>query len=85
MRKNIEKVIKAFTSGVSAQGDSKRTCWTDGNSIYSYNMVIAKKNPGFTSHYNVTVINPECAPSRTTRGQIRAILKIFPANLVESF
>ncbi len=51
MRKNIEKVIEAFNAGKAMRGDS---CSTTGNEIYSYNMLIARRNiaaqmvPGIT-------------------------------------
>lgn len=41
MRKNIAKVIRAFLDKKEASGDSKRTCWTDGDAIYSYRLPIA--------------------------------------------
>jgi len=84
MRKNIEKVIQLFVRGESGKGDSKGTCWTDGKAIYSYNMLIAKKALGFTSHYSVLVIRPECAPSKTTRSQVYAIMSVFPCQLLDA-
>ncbi len=44
MRKNIEKVIAAFKAHKQAQGDSKRSCWTTGEEIYSYSTLIVRRN-----------------------------------------
>lgn len=67
MRKNISKVIDAFMSRKPANGDSKRTCWTDGKTIYSYALPIAR----WESNGHVGVI-PEGGLSRTTTSQVRA-------------
>lgn len=74
MRRNIAKVIEAFKVGKPAIGDSKRTCWTDGATIYSYQMPIAwwesdLKNPHILRAF---VIDSNSGPSRTTKSQIRA-------------
>ena len=45
MRKNIAKVIDAFRRGESARGDSKGTCWTNGESIFSYANQIVWRDP----------------------------------------
>ena len=69
MRKNVIKVVEAFKLGKKAQGDSKRTIWTDGFNVYSYNMLIAKKfNDGGKPMY--VVIDREYGPSNTTRSKI---------------
>lgn len=68
MRRNIEKVLKAFDAGKAAQGDTKRTCWTDGKTVYSYRMPIAWRDELGT----VVVVPYAAGPSRTTRSQIRA-------------
>lgn len=78
MRKNIAKVIKAFKEGRAVKGDSKGTCYTDGRNVWSYNMLIAKR---FTDNYNedmIVIIDPEYAPSTTTRSQIRALMTECP-------
>jgi len=68
MRKNMQKVIAAFLSGKAASGDSKRTCSTDGSTIYSYAMPIAwKKSDG-----TIETAPYKTAPSATTRSQIHA-------------
>jgi len=77
MRKNIQKVIQAFKDGKAIQGDSKRTCWTDGRNLYSYNMLLAKRfDNGGTDM--IVVIDESYAPSRTTKAQIRAIMGDIP-------
>lgn len=73
MRKNIAKVIEAFKSGKEAQGDSKRTCWTDGRNLYSYNMLIAKRFSDNFGGEMIVVIAREYGPSPTTRNQISAV------------
>lgn len=81
MRKNIAKVIAAFKAGKSIKGDSKGTCWTNGEDIYSYRMKIARKWLG-----SVQVIDRDCGPSMTTRMQISAIKLSFPeAEIVQGF
>jgi len=70
MRKNMAKVIEAFKSGRAAIGDTKRTCSTDGNTIWSYAMPIAWRNPDGT----IGVVAYEKAPSQTTRTQVRACM-----------
>ena len=42
MRKNMMNVLEAFGNRKSANGDSKRTCSTDGTSIFSYSTEIAR-------------------------------------------
>lgn len=68
MRKNIERVIVAFLQGNARNGDSKHTCWTDGDTVYSYAMPIAWREPDGS----VVVVPYDAGPSRTTRSQIRA-------------
>lgn len=67
VRKNIQKVIEAFVQGRAAKGDSKGSCSTDGMSIYSYRMEIARRNP------DGSVWVMERGPTATTNAQIRAI------------
>lgn len=73
MRKNMLKVLEAFKDGREAIGDSKRTCWTDGKTIWSYDMPIAQRLFNETSPPTVEVIDREKGPSRTTRAQIAAM------------
>lgn len=74
MRKNIAKVLAAFDRGVAAKGDSKGTCSTDGQAIYSYSLRIAHRDDTGRVH----VISEAEARTRymgwsmTTRSQIRA-------------
>jgi hypothetical protein len=72
MRKNIQKVLSAFNVRQSAAGDSKKTCWTDGTTLYSYAMPIAWWDAG-----KVKVIAYTDAPSRTTKSQVRACQIFF--------
>ncbi len=74
MRKNIAKVISAFKAGKTIKGDSKGTCRTDGNSIYSYSMLIAKKFLGNNGKPLYMVIAREYGPSITTKMQIDACM-----------
>lgn len=67
MRKNISKVIEAFRDRKSAIGDSKRSCHTDGETVYSYSTPIARRNPDGSLW-----ITSE-RYSRTTNAQITAL------------
>jgi len=40
MRANVRKVFRCWNDGKACSGDSKRTIWTDGKVIYSYNLPI---------------------------------------------
>ena len=75
MRANIEKVLAAFERGQAASGDSKRTCHTDGTTIYSYAMPIAWRTPDG----RIVVVPLADSPSRTTSSQIRACMVRFGA------
>lgn len=65
MRKNITKVIEAFQKHIPATGG---TCWTDGQAIYSYQMIIAWR--GFRD--KVLIVPYQDGPSQTTRSHIHA-------------
>ena len=79
MRKNIAAVIAAFLEGSPAVGDSRRTCWTDGEILYSYAMPIAwRKHPKYGC---LAVVAYECAPTATTRGHVRAAESEVPGAL----
>lgn len=73
MRKNLQKVMKAFLKGESAKGDAKNTCSTDGITIYSYDMPIARRVYG-----GVEIIRRDKAPSNTTRSQISSLVTWLP-------
>lgn len=75
MRKNIAKVIAGFKEGKAVQGDSRRTCWTDGEAVFSYNMKIAKRIRG--AEDRILIVARECGPSMTTRMQISALCNSF--------
>lgn len=68
MRKNIAKVIEAFKAGKACKGDSKRTCWTDGKTIFSYDLAIAGYLPD-----GKTLWIHERNSTRTTNSQIKAV------------
>jgi len=68
MRKNIAKVINAFTIGESC---NEKTCSTDGKIIYSYNLPIAKK-----THYGMLI--RDRWTTKTTNSQIAALKLKFP-------
>ncbi len=77
MRKNMQTVIAAFDSYTATKdrpvyGDSKRTCWTDGETIYSYAMPIARRQ----GPRCVVVVDRESAPvwSKTTSCQVTSCL-----------
>lgn len=70
MRKNVVKVVEAFLVGKRAKGDSKGTVWTDGQTIFSYDMPIAQRR----NNRSLEVISSEAGPTATTRSQIRAVL-----------
>lgn len=71
MRKNIQKVIEAYKQGKAAKGDSKGTCSTDGNRIFSYSTIIAERVG------DKTVIVGGEGISRTTTAQLRAVKVSF--------
>ena len=75
MRANVKKVINAFQQGKAAIGDSKRTIWTDGQTVYSYALPIAWRRPA-RSGYRVVEVR-ESGPSNTTRSQIQALKLTF--------
>lgn len=77
MRKNIEKVINAFRAGKPAIGDSKRTCWTDGKTLFSYRMPIAR-HAKHANRGRIVLVRYSAAPTVTTRAQIRACEESFP-------
>ncbi len=79
MRSNIEKVLRAFEAGDSAVGDSKRTCSTDGRTLFSYAMPIARR-VGRT----IYIVPYKMAPTATTRSQVRAAMVHFRGRYVES-
>lgn len=74
MRKNIANVIVAFKEGRAIQGDSKKTCYTDGRNLYSYGMLLAKRFTDSCGKEMIVVIGEEYAPSITTKKQIRSIM-----------
>lgn len=75
MRKNIEKVIEAFKRGIPAKGDSKQTCRTDGEVVYSYALPIARRISG-RGISSIVIIWDH--PTQTTRSQIDALCRTFP-------
>lgn len=69
MRKNLQKVVEAFQHHTAKVGDAKRTCSTDGQSIFSYRMEIARRLP----NGKVALLEYKKAPSQTTRSQVSAL------------
>lgn len=78
MRKNVIKVLEAFKLGKKAQGDSKRTIWTDGQAIYSYRMLIAKRFSDGNGGERIVIIDRKYAPSATTRNKIDGVRHYYP-------
>ena len=72
MTKDIARVIQAFKDRKSAHG---KNCSTDGNTIYSYQMVIARWKDCADTH--VQVIGERQSPSKTTTTHIRAVKDSF--------
>jgi hypothetical protein len=67
-RKNMQRVLEAWEQGRGAVGDSKRTCWTDGETVWSYDMPIMQR----LGDGRVEVIARKQGPTNTTRSQIAA-------------
>ena len=70
-RKNVIKVFNSWVSGVAAKGDSKRTIWTDGKTIYSYSTPIAHGHLA-----EVTLVSGR-GPSVTTSCQIGGLRSLM--------
>lgn len=81
MRKNLSKVVEAFKLGKAAQGDSKRTIWTDGHNVYSYSMLIAKRFTDNSNKVMFVVIDRSYGPSKTTKMQIDGIRNALEPNV----
>jgi hypothetical protein len=77
MRQNIRKVLDAFAASKPAKGDSKATCWTDGDTIYSYALPIARRVPGRSGARERIEILAEYS-TMTTNSQISAIRSRYP-------
>ena len=77
MRKNIETVMRAFVLGQYA---NEKTIHTDGVTLYSYAMPIAKRRIDATGEAIYFVKDKSAAPSRTTNGQIMACKAFLRAN-----
>jgi hypothetical protein len=78
--KDFQKVFKAFIEGketvggkVSMGNGSGRRCRAEGNSFYSYNMLVAKRFSDNSGKIMYVVINRTYAPSNTTRRHIDAL------------
>lgn len=71
MRKNIQKVIEAWRRGYEATGDSRRTCWTDGGSIYSYKTCLLTEFGG-SLILNVTSYSPTTSQQQSAIRQMLA-------------
>lgn len=80
-RKNITTIIEAFARGYKPSGrsdriygDSRQTCSTDGETIYSYNEPIAVRVHDGCG----TVLVLETWSTNTTRAQINACKLLLP-------
>lgn len=92
MRKNVCKVINALVDGKPAIGDSKRTCSTDGTTLYSYRMPVARivkrarvKSPGIVVRGKVQIVERERAPSNTTRSHVDAARAVFKFDMTHAY
>lgn len=70
MRKNIKTVIEAFQKAKPCYG---QTCRTDGNQIFSYDMLIAER----LKDGSIEIVNEYFSPSKTTTSHIRAVTEIL--------
>jgi hypothetical protein len=77
VRKNAEKVLVAFEKGESCNG---KTIQTDGESLFSYNMLIGRHSEGL-----VSLLDYGNAPSATTRSHVRAAETYFRGRIGERF
>lgn len=68
MRKNLSEILKAFDAGVAKSG---KTCWTNGSTVYSYQLPIVKRD-----NEDLIWIR-ESYPSITTQTQINACKAYF--------
>lgn len=84
MRKNMRRALEAFEQRKPGKGDSKKTCWTDGDTLFSYAMPIAKWT--FAETVAERDVSGESIPqlwisdessTATTNAQIRAIALFF--------
>lgn len=75
-RKNIASVIAAFRTH---QAHREAACRTDGETVWSYEMVIAKRSTFGT----VYIASRDLGPSRTTKAQIQALHLAFPPRKTE--
>lgn len=71
MRKNIGNVIVAWKRG---EAHREATCRTDGVTVWSYEMPIARREPDG----RILVLEASKAPSRTTKMQVAAIRRFVP-------
>ena len=75
-----QKVLKSFAGGNSFHMGNIST---DGKEVYSYHMLIARRNGTV-----IEILDVDCAPTRTTTMHIKAVLEFFkghPTHWVESF
>ena len=74
MRKNAIHVLDSFAGRRSANGDSKRTIHTDGETVYSYAMAIMRRR--FDG--SIVLVAYADAPTATTRAHVRACETRYP-------
>lgn len=74
MRKYMPRIINAFKVGDRA---SEKNISTDGENVYSYNMLIAMK-VHIGKKVIISIVDKDRSPSRTTSGHISALRSAFP-------
>lgn len=88
--KDFKKVFQAFSEGKEAiggkvtMGGSGHRCRAEGNSFYSYNMLVAKRFTDNSGKIMYVVIDRMYAPSNTTRRHVDALMTVLPqAHIVD--
>jgi hypothetical protein len=84
-RKNVSKVVDKFLGAQHGNGDSKRTIWTDGNTVYSYAMPIAHRANTLQGQWRFFVVKRSESPSRTTSMHISQVGTMMAASTIPMF
>ncbi len=77
MRKNIRTVLAAWWAGESCK---QATCSTDGRTVFSYTLPVARKKPGCQVQKGMHVTVRSSGPTHTTRSQINAVRSFVQEN-----
>jgi len=77
MRKNIQTVLAAWAHGEPCK---QGTCSTDGRTVFSYALPVARRQTGPNRIDRITVRST--GPSHTTRTHIQAVRTFAQNNLV---